>query len=294
MPSTQAGRTLSGADKAAIFLLALGEARSIRLLEQMEEHEVRAIAARTATLGTVDARLVERLFREFGSRATVSAAPPRPVPPRVAVQAAEPRPALGPAKAAKDPAPASLWERMRDVPDPVLAQVLGKEHPQTAAVILSKIDSRQASRVLKHCAKDFAGDVIMRMARLGAVNPVILGAIEQTLGAELTSAMNERPKTNPASPGVELLEAGADAIRALILTGEKDKLLSVLKTASHDVRDRVFNAFPARARALLMEDLADLTSAAGDDAPANEVLVPAAAERRSVIGDTWPRMRTRP
>ena len=250
MASVSTGRKISGPEKAAIFLLALGEERSIRLLEKMEEHEVRAIAARTATLGTVDAGVVERLFGEFGRRAQ-RASPP------LAARCDTPKPA----------AAGTLWERMGDIPDAVLAELLAKEHPQTAAVVLSKIDSGHASRVLARCPKDFASDVIMRIARLGSVNQTILTALEQTLGAQLSAALNNggsvpmRPAVaapTARAPSHDLPEVGPDAIRALIGAVERDKLLLALKTASDEVRHRFFAALPERARAMLMEDLAAL------------------------------------
>ena len=254
-------RKLSGAEKAAIFLLALGEARSIRLLERMEEHEVRAIAARTAALRTVDAGVVEGLFREFGSRADGLRPPSQPRP--------TPRP-----EAPKPTATGALWDRMGDIPDAVLADLLAKEHPQAAAVVLSKIDARQASRILAGWPKDFAGDVVMRISRLGAVNPGILAALEQSLGAELsTAASPRRPDAAPAraarGPGTgDPPEIGAEAIRSLIGAVEKDKLLHVLSAASDEVRHKFFSAMPERARAMLMEDLAALgpVCARGPDA----------------------------
>src|SRR3990172_984570 len=58
-------RTISGTEKAAIFLLSLPQAYSKILFERMDEDEIKELSMTMATLGKIDSSIVERLFIEF-------------------------------------------------------------------------------------------------------------------------------------------------------------------------------------------------------------------------------------
>ena len=58
-------RGLSGSQKAAILMLALGEEQSGRIFALMQEDEIKEISAAMAQLGSVRAELVERLCTDF-------------------------------------------------------------------------------------------------------------------------------------------------------------------------------------------------------------------------------------
>ena len=69
MAATKAGKdALSGPDKAAVIMLALGEEQGTLLWEMMQEDEIREISLAMANLGNVKSELVEQLFMEFVNR----------------------------------------------------------------------------------------------------------------------------------------------------------------------------------------------------------------------------------
>ena len=57
--------TLSGAEKAAIFMLSIGEEHSSILFERMEDEEIRTLSLAMSSLGSIKSTLVEQLFLEF-------------------------------------------------------------------------------------------------------------------------------------------------------------------------------------------------------------------------------------
>ena len=63
-------RTLSGPEKAAIFLLSLGEEYTAKLFEHMDDDEIMEISQTMAGLGKVSANVVERLFIDFAEQMT--------------------------------------------------------------------------------------------------------------------------------------------------------------------------------------------------------------------------------
>lgn len=64
---------LSGPEKAAIFMVAVGEAYSARLFAMMNDNEVRELSQNMTNLGPIGAPTVERLFAEFSSQLSSTA-----------------------------------------------------------------------------------------------------------------------------------------------------------------------------------------------------------------------------
>ena len=65
-------RTLTGTEKAAIFMLALGEDYTAKLFEHMDDDEILELSQVMATLGKVNSNVVERLFVEFAEQMSTS------------------------------------------------------------------------------------------------------------------------------------------------------------------------------------------------------------------------------
>ena len=61
-------RTLTGPEKAAIMMLALGEEHAAKLFALMDDEEIRELSQTMANLGTVSSTMIERLFVEFAEQ----------------------------------------------------------------------------------------------------------------------------------------------------------------------------------------------------------------------------------
>ena len=61
-------RTLTGAERAAVFLLSLGEEHGAKLWSMLDEDEVKELSQVMSNLGTVSSSLVEKLLIEFVSQ----------------------------------------------------------------------------------------------------------------------------------------------------------------------------------------------------------------------------------
>src|SRR3569832_1947440 len=81
----------------------------------------------------------------------------------------------------RGPAGRTMWDKLGNVNEAVLANYLKNEYPQTVAVVLSKIKADHASRVLASLPEDFALECVQRMLRMEPVQREILGKIEQPL-----------------------------------------------------------------------------------------------------------------
>ncbi len=287
-------RSLGGPEKAAILMLSLDEEHAAQIFGLMDDEEIREISQTMANLGTVNSDVVERLFLEFAEQISSTGS-------LVGTMASTERAlgnALGEERVAtimeeiRGPAGRTMWDKLANVNETVLANYLKNEYPQTVAVILTKVKSEHASRVLTSLPETFAMEVITRMLRMEAVQKDVVDDVERTLRTEFMSnlARTQRQDShemmaeifNSLDRGTEdrfmgMLEErnrdSAERIRALMFTFDdlakidpagiqtllravdKDKLGTALKGASDTIKDLFFDNMSERASKILREDM---------------------------------------
>jgi flagellar motor switch protein FliG len=288
-------RGLSGAEKAAIFLLALGEEHTSHVFEHMDDEEILEISQTMATLGKVSSKIVERLFVDFAEQMSSTNA-------LVGSLSSTERllqNVLGQDKVddimeeIRGPAGRTMWEKLGNVNEEILANFLQKEYPQTVAVVMSKIGTDHAARVLALLPDNFALEVINRMLRMEAVQKEVLEDVERTLRTEFMANLSRTQRRDSHELMAEIfnnldrsvegkfmeeLEKGtpesAEKIRSLMFTFEdllnldptgiqtliravdKDKLPTALKGATETLRDLFFSNMSERAAKIMKEDMA--------------------------------------
>jgi flagellar motor switch protein FliG len=288
---------LTGAQKAATFMLAIGEEHASRLFAKMHEDEIRDISAAMANLGTIRADAVEELCREFaeglgqtgnlvGSWETTERMLLKTLPRERVAQIME---------EIRGPAGRTMWDKLGNVNEAVLANYLKNEYPQTVAVVLTKVKPDHAARVLSLLPESFAMEVVMRMLRMETVQKEALDGVEKTLKAEFMSNLARAQRRDAHEMMAEIFnnldrqsetrilaaleERNRDAasrIRGLMFTFDdlsrmdgagvqvlmravpKDQLTLALKGASEALRDLFIKNMSERAAKMLKEDLAGL------------------------------------
>lgn len=288
-------RTLSGPEKAAIFMLALGEDYTSKLFEHMDDDEIMEISQTMASLGKVSATVVERLFVDFAEQMSSTNALVGTLDSTERLLSN----VLGNDKVERimeeirGPAGRTMWEKLGNVNEEILANFLQKEYPQTVAVVMSKIQTDHAARVLSLLPENFSLEVIHRMLRMEAVQKEVLEDVEKTLRAEFmanlsrtqrrdshelmaeifnnlersaeTKFLEELEKTAPDSAEKirslmftfeDLTKLDPTAIQTLIRAVDKDKLPTALKGATETLRDLFFSNMSERAAKIMKEDMA--------------------------------------
>src|SRR3990167_344967 len=186
---------LSGPEKAAVILLALGEDHGT-IWQQLDEEEIKEISQAMAGLGNVTAEAVEALMIEFISGMSGAGAIMGSFEQTQRLLAAF----LPPEKVdtlmeeIRGPAGRTMWDKLGNVNEAVLANYLKNEYPQTVAVVLSKVKSDHAARVLAALPEDFALECVTRMLRMEPVQREILDKIEMTLRTEFMSNLARTSK----------------------------------------------------------------------------------------------------
>ncbi len=292
-PAVEDARKLTGPEKAAVVLLSLGEEHTA-LWQRLEEDEIKEVSQAMAGLGTVTAAVVEEILVEFVSglggngalmgsydqtaRLLASFMPPD----RVEALMEEIR----------GPAGRTMWDKLGNVNEAVLANYLKNEYPQTVAVVLSKIKPEHASRVLTALPEDFALECVQRMLRMEPVQRDILDKIEQTLRTEFMSnlartskrdshelmaeifntfdrqtearfigALEERNRDSAERIRAlmfvfeDLLKLDPGGVQTLLRAVEKDQLALALKGASDALREMFFSNMSERASKIMREDM---------------------------------------
>ncbi len=290
-------RALSGPQKAAVLMLALGEDQCARLFGLMHEDEIKEISGAMALLGPVRSEIVERLCLDFseslggasslvGSYENTERLLLKSMPRDRVAQIME---------EIRGPAGRTMWDKLGNVHEAVLANYLKNEYPQTVAVVLSKVRPEHAARVLSLLPDSFAMEVVMRMLRMESVQKDVLDGVERTLRAEFMSnlarstrrdahemmaeifnnldrqaetrflaALEERNRE--AAERIkslmftfdDLQRLAGPAIQTLLRAIEKDKLPLALKGSSDKLRELFFANLSERAGKMLREEIDQL------------------------------------
>jgi flagellar motor switch protein FliG len=186
-------RQLTGPERAAVLMLALGEQHGGKIWSMLDDEELRQISVVMSNIGTIEAELVENLLLEFVSRMSASGALMGnfDATERLLQQYLPPERVSNIMDEIRGPAGRNMWEKLSNVQEEVLANYLKNEYPQTVAVVLSKIGPEHAARVLAILPEGLALDVVNRMLRMEAVQKEVLERVEQTLRTEFMSNLSQ-------------------------------------------------------------------------------------------------------
>jgi len=179
-------RSLTGPQKAAIFMLSLDEAQSTALFELMDDEEIRELSQIMSGLGSINSKVVERLFLDFADQlsSTGSLVGSYDSTERLLNKALSEERVSQIMEELRGPAGRTMWDKLGNVNEAVLANYLKNEYPQTVAVVLSKIRPDHAANVLGTLPENFAMEVVIRMLSMEAVSKEILDHVEKTLRTE--------------------------------------------------------------------------------------------------------------
>ena len=287
-------RKLTGPERVAILMLALGEQHGSKIWSMLDDDELRQISIVMSTIGTIEAELVEDLLLEFVSRMSASGAlmGNYDATERLLQQYLPPERVGNIMDEIRGPAGRNMWEKLSNVQEEVLANYLKNEYPQTVAVVLSKIGPEHAAKVLAILPEELALDVINRMLRMEAVQKEVLERVEQTLRTEFMSNLSQTRRRDAHEVMAEIFNnfdrqtetrfltaleeenrEAAERIKTLMFTFddltkldtassqtlmrhvEKDKLAIALKGASEPVRQFFLSNMSTRAAKMLTDDM---------------------------------------
>jgi flagellar motor switch protein FliG len=287
-------KSLTGPERAACLMLSLGDEHGAAIWRALDDEEVKEVSQVMANLGTVSSNLIEKLLVEFVGQITSTGAVmgTYDTTERLLTKFLDKDRVNMVMEEIRGPAGRTMWDKLGNVNEQVLAAYLKNEYPQTVAVVLTKIRAEHASRVLSALPEDFALECVNRMLRMEAVQKDILDKVEATLRQEFMTNLARTSKRDAHEQMAEIFNNfdrqtegrfmtaleernrdAAERIKSLMFTFEdlgkldgtaiqtllrgfeKDKLALALKGASPAMRDLFFANMSERAGKILKDDM---------------------------------------
>lgn len=285
---------LNGVQKVAILLLSVSDEVATKIFGMMNEDEIRDVSHAMSGLGVIQPAVIESVIQEFsdeiignsiflGNLFTTE---------KLLTKFMDTDRVKALMEEIKGPQGRNTWEKLANVNEELLALYLRSEHPQTAALILSKIVPEHAAKVMGILPEQFAFDVITRMLNMGSVKKEVIERVEKILRAEFISSVGKTMKRDSCemiadifynldrsneARYMHLLEESqpeaAQKIKDLMFTFEdlvrldgrgvqvlfsavdKSMLSTALKGASEAVRDVFFRNMSQRAARIIIEEI---------------------------------------
>lgn len=288
---------MKGLDKAAAFLLTLSDEQASKVLSLMDEDEIREISLSMAQLGKVDSNVTEKLYadvrQQVGSGGTLVGSFESTEKLLTKILSKEKADTI--MEEIRGPAGRNMWDKLSNVNEEILVNYLKNEYPQTIAVIMSKIKTEHASKVLALLPDSLSMEVVLRMLRMDTVQKDILDDIEKTLRQDFMSNLSRSSKRdshelmadvfnyfdratesrfmsaleerNPeACERVkslmftfdDMIKLDSSGIQAVIRVADKSKLALALKGANDSIKDLFFGNMSERAAKIMKDDIAGL------------------------------------
>jgi flagellar motor switch protein FliG len=241
--------TFTKAQKAAAILVAMGKPSAAKLLKFFKQEELKALIGAARLLRTIPQAELEKIVAEFEAEFTEGAGLLDSSDKMDTLVSEHLSPEEMNALMGKNQAKAgvegkSVWEQLEALDPERIRGFLANEHPQTIALVLSKLPPAVSAKVVLMLDKPVRGEVVKRMVSLGPIPPTALRIIENRLRAQLA-----------ADSGAKDISAGHTRVASLLNEMDKDALDEVMEdleaAGSSDVA-------AIRARLFSFEDIAQL------------------------------------
>lgn len=233
---TVAATDLTGTQKTAILLMAVGKERAGKILKNMRESEVAEVAAEIARMPTVQSEIVDRVLEEFRdmSQAKLNIASGGLDFARAMLVES-----LGSAKAYEimDLLAAQIveapFEFLRNTDPRQVLSFISEEHPQTIALVLAHMLPDAAAMVLGSLPEVTQRDVAVRVALMDRTSPDVIERVEKILERKLSSVLSQTDfsEAGGVESLVDILNRADRGTERLILEG--------LEQANSELADEV-------------------------------------------------------
>jgi len=232
---------LKGAERAAIFLLGVGEEAATEIMRHMSAKEVQPVGEAMASISKLTNAQVESVLADFHEDSAEINPLGLEAPDftrRVMTSA------LGQDKAQnilsqvlEKPDEHNGVEALQWMAPKAIAEVLEEEHPQIAATVMTQLYDEQAAKVLELLPEEIRKDVILRIARMEELDPQAMEELDRVLESQLGKLQRTPPRK---VMGPDNLAAILNATDSQLEQEMLDALTSVDEELSDDVKEKMF------------------------------------------------------
>jgi flagellar motor switch protein FliG len=315
---------MSGVDRAAIFLLALGEKDAATLLSHMGPKEVQEVGVAMASLQKVSTHQMEEVMREFINSLSTQTSLGLDADKYIRNVLNQ---ALGSDKAGAVIDRILLGrnskglEQLKWIEPRAIAEMIRNEHPQIIAIVLSFLDADQAADVLSELSERVQHDILMRIATLDGIQPAALQELDQILERQFAGASNVKSSSlggvKTAANILNLMDSAEDVLEKITDTDEElslniqdnmfvfenlndvddrgiqtllrevasEQLMLALRGADEMLKEKIFKNMSKRAAEMLRDDLEAAAPARLSDVEAAQKEILTVARRLADAGE---------
>ena len=233
-------KNLSGVERAAILMLALGEKDAASILSHMGPKEVQELGLAMANMNNVSTEKMESVMHSFVDtlRSQTSLGVDSDEYIRNVLNNA-----LG-----KDKAGGVIdrillgrnskgLEQLKWMDPRSVAELIRLEHPQIIAIVLSFLDSDQAAEVLSEFPERIRPDIIMRIATLDGIQPAALQELDEILDKQFSGASNVK---SSSLGGIKTAANILNLIEGSIESDIMEQVSGVDQEIAQEIQDNMF------------------------------------------------------
>ena len=244
--------TISGVQKAAILLIALGPEKSSMIFKHLKEDEIEELTLEIANTRSITPQIKDDVINEFYE---ICLAQQYIAEGGIGYAKELLEKALGAEKAMDviGKLTASLqvkpFEFVRKADASQILNFIQDEHPQTIALILSYLAPSQSSMILSALPPDRQADVAKRIATMDRTSPDVIKEVERVLETQLSSLVNQDYTTI----------GGVDAVVEILNTvdrGTDKHIMETLEIEDPELADEIRRKMFVFEDILLLDDRA--------------------------------------
>lgn len=248
--------SMSGAEKVAVLLLALGKPRAAKVLKRFDPEDLKILTQLAGDLAPIDASDLEGLVEEFAQKFSSGinfVGTEREVKNMLSdVMGEDLAGVMSDEQEEPGEAPERIWDKIARIKDETLRVYIGKEHPQTAAMILSRIEPGLAAKIVASFPAQQRNALLIRMLGIKKVADDAARAVELAIAEDLLAK-----SSSGSHAGI------ADILNRLDKTQSDDLLKNLAEVRPDDAKTLKGMMFtfvelvnlPAKARTLLLDQV---------------------------------------
>ncbi|UEX79785.1 flagellar motor switch protein FliG [Sediminicurvatus halobius] len=239
---------LTGAERAAVFLMSLGENEAAEVMKHLGPREVQQLGVAMSAMENVTRDKVNEVIGDF-------------------VQTVEEQTSLGIGntdyvrsvlvKALGEDRAGGIIDRilmggntrgleqLKWLDPKTIAEMIRLEHPQIIAIVLAYLDSDQAAQVLQQLPERTRHDIVMRVATLEGIQPAALKELDEIMERQFSG------KQRIKSSSIGGAQAAANMLNFLESSSES-QIMEQISDIDSDLGDEIQDLM------FVFEDLADV------------------------------------
>ena len=286
---------MGGQDKAALLLSSLGTQTTQLIFKHMKDNDVKRMINAMQNVKKAPIWLIKRVLEEFykalNEEESLLFADNRGRDFIIGTLGEErAKQLLG---QVVEVGSQNTLESLELVDTRTLANFLINEHPQTISLIIAHLSTERKVDVLRKLPEGLQAEVVLRIANLDFVSPELIAQLDDVLKTELSTLgsidMNQLGGVEPIAEMLNLMDKSSEknvmsrveekdpelaeeirklmfvfddlvfcddrGIQELLKVADQQKMTIALKTATEEVKQKLFKNMSGRAAGLLKEDL---------------------------------------